>query len=356
VATFGRTDNGYTPDANLFANPGFEIGEGDGWDADSPYPDIISSPVRTGSKAAKMYPGGLVYQELTVTPGEEMTISCWTASTDGGRLVLAVWDVTHGWDGLVWTRTENILPLTASFQKFSASFVVPTGCTTIAAGFSASDDVVGRPTIDDVYVGPYEPPEPGENLVRNPGFEILGEIDVFGGWEDSDPDATATVETSLVRTGSRACRMTGDTGYVFHPIPVVPDMDLVMEYWAASTGSARSRANIWTGDWAGILEERSPAETPLNGTYQKFSYPFTVPAGCTEILVATQHYSGDPVIVDDVFVGIPAEESYPGGVLKRWDGSAWVPATLKVWNGSAWVAKPLHRWDGSNWLEVETGV
>jgi hypothetical protein len=186
--------------ANLFVNPGFETGDGDGWDADPPYPDIVTSPVHSGSKAAQL-DTGLIHQELDVTPETPMEISCWGAATDGGNLYIAVWDTTGSWASLVWARTQDIEPLSGTYKYYSVAFVTPAGCTRIAAGFAATS---GRPYIDDV------------------------------------------------------------------------------------------------------------------------------------------------------FVGIPAEESYPGGVLKRWDGSAWVPATLKVWNGSAWVAKPLHRWDGSAWLEVDT--
>ena len=48
--------------------------------------------------------------------------------------------------------------------------------------------------------------------------------------------------------------------------------------------------------------------------------------------------------------------SYPGGVLKRWTGAAWVgPAKLKHYNGAAWKHDPLYRYDGASWLEVDTG-
>lgn len=48
--------------------------------------------------------------------------------------------------------------------------------------------------------------------------------------------------------------------------------------------------------------------------------------------------------------------AYLGGILKRWDGAAWVgPCKLKNWDGAAWQHKPLYRWDGANWLEVDTG-
>jgi hypothetical protein len=42
------------------------------------------------------------------------------------------------------------------------------------------------------------------------------------------------------------------------------------------------------------------------------------------------------------------------GILKMWNGSAWVKAKLKRWDGSAWVATTLKRWDGSAWKNTDT--
>lgn len=41
------------------------------------------------------------------------------------------------------------------------------------------------------------------------------------------------------------------------------------------------------------------------------------------------------------------------GVLKRWDGGAWVKEPLEVYLSGSWQAKPLKRWDGSAWKEVD---
>jgi len=46
---------------------------------------------------------------------------------------------------------------------------------------------------------------------------------------------------------------------------------------------------------------------------------------------------------------------YPGGKLKRWTGTAWVPALLKAYIGASWITtKPLKRWSSSAWLTVDT--
>ena len=39
-----------------------------------------------------------------------------------------------------------------------------------------------------------------------------------------------------------------------------------------------------------------------------------------------------------------------GGLIKFWDGTAWVAKPVKWWSGSAWVVKPLKRWNGSAWV------
>lgn len=42
--------------------------------------------------------------------------------------------------------------------------------------------------------------------------------------------------------------------------------------------------------------------------------------------------------------------TYPGGGIKRWNGSTWVKHPVKVWNGSSWVSRPVKVWDGSQWV------
>lgn len=39
-----------------------------------------------------------------------------------------------------------------------------------------------------------------------------------------------------------------------------------------------------------------------------------------------------------------------GGLVKVWNGTAWVEKPIKVWNGTAWVQKPLKRWNGTAWV------
>ena len=48
----------------------------------------------------------------------------------------------------------------------------------------------------------------------------------------------------------------------------------------------------------------------------------------------------------------PAVNYY--GVLKRWNGSAWVKAKLKTWTGSSWDLKPLNFYDGAQFRIVDT--
>jgi len=42
-----------------------------------------------------------------------------------------------------------------------------------------------------------------------------------------------------------------------------------------------------------------------------------------------------------------------GGLLKRWNGTAWVNALLKVYLSGSWQTKPLRRWNGNEWLSIE---
>lgn len=38
------------------------------------------------------------------------------------------------------------------------------------------------------------------------------------------------------------------------------------------------------------------------------------------------------------------------GLIKVWNGTAWVQKPLKIWNGTAWVQKPVKSWNGTGWV------
>ena len=66
---------------------------------------------------------------------------------------------------------------------------------------------------------------------------------------------------------------------------------------------------------------------------------------------------GYQLYVDGVPVGSPATVALQigsggTGALKRWNGTAWVPATVKRWDGAAWVNATVKRWDGAAWVTV----
>ena len=54
------------------------------------------------------------------------------------------------------------------------------------------------------------------------------------------------------------------------------------------------------------------------------------------------------IVMDSYFFGTK--------VLKRWNGSSWVPAKLKRWDGSSWVSSNLKVWSGSVWVKTQTLV
>jgi hypothetical protein len=61
--------------------------------------------------------------------------------------------------------------------------------------------------------------------------------------------------------------------------------------------------------------------------------------------------SADPAgaILRTGFFGQPPAPP-SAGLIKVWDGTAWVAKPVKVWSGSAWVIKPLKRWSGTAWV------
>lgn len=61
-------------------------------------------------------------------------------------------------------------------------------------------------------------------------------------------------------------------------------------------------------------------------------------------LLMEEGFAAD-LMVSEFFAPPPAGS----GLIKVWNGSAWVEKPVKVWNGSAWVTKPVKFWTGSAW-------
>ena len=41
------------------------------------------------------------------------------------------------------------------------------------------------------------------------------------------------------------------------------------------------------------------------------------------------------------------------GLIKMWNGTAWVQRPVKVWNGTKWVTKPVKAWSGAAWVKTD---
>lgn len=55
-------------------------------------------------------------------------------------------------------------------------------------------------------------------------------------------------------------------------------------------------------------------------------------------------------IIRNEFFEAPTPPPGGSGLIKVWNGTAWVEKPVKVWTGSAWVTKPLKRWNGTAWV------
>lgn len=58
------------------------------------------------------------------------------------------------------------------------------------------------------------------------------------------------------------------------------------------------------------------------------------------------------IVAADFFEAAPGP-SY-AGVLRRWNGTAWIKATLKRWTGAAFTHATLRIWTGSEWGLIDT--
>jgi hypothetical protein len=141
-------------------------------------------------------------------------------------------------------------------------------------------------------------------LVTNGGFETAGGggADVFGSWAETPGWGSIADETTLVHSGSHAAKLDGNA-YVLQQHAVTPGATYQLSLWTRGDGTHDGQVEVYdvTNGWVLLVHTM----TGVAGTaYTQMTYPFTAPAGCTEIGVALWGYTVTAGIAyfDDVSV------------------------------------------------------
>jgi hypothetical protein len=107
-------------------------------------------------------------------------------------------------------------------------------------------------------------------------------------------------------------------------------------------GSISGTTSYTNGEAGGVATLR--ATKTYTYTYGSSEY-VTSPGNRTFTATVSGAYNGVTPSVS-VTSAIPAR---PGGVVRVWNGTAWVSVVPKVWNGSAWVTAQARVWNGTEW-------
>src|SRR4051794_35315402 len=212
---------------NLAPNPSFESGTSTSITSWSPCQtsgsaafSVVSSPVHTGTRAARMDVAqsgdtGLCSTNVAVSANTGYRLSAWLSGPLGRQAGLRVIE----WRSDLAVMADKTLALsssTGSWTEVRGSFVTGPSTSFVQVRLMHSPPgTVGTGTFfwDDVSL------TLGDPEARNPSFE-LGTATTADSWAfyQNSGSAAFSISTSTVHTGSRAVRMdvtqSGDTGVV----------------------------------------------------------------------------------------------------------------------------------------------
>lgn len=152
---------------------------------------------------------------------------------------------------------------------------------------------------------------PGAERMSNPGFETAGGggADVFANWDESVGDGTIVDETTLVRGGGHAAKLTSGPTFntrVIHAagsLAVLPYVSYEFSFWTRGDGANAGRYLVWDTTNGAVINGVTTTGVP-GTTYTRVTVPFTTPAGCVAVSLSLYGpaVNGGIVYFDDVSV------------------------------------------------------
>lgn len=273
-----------TRGTNLVLNPGFETLGGGGADVwanwievkDTGQIDNETTIVHSGSNAARLKRGILfttqIHQTIGVVASTEYQLEFWAASA----LELSVPEYSiYDVDNAAFILEEIQIPPFAAintYEQITVPFTTPVGCTNVKiilhAPHLATFDYC---YFDDVQV-------------------FLG-TDIWADWTSERDTGVLDNETSIIHGGSNAVgikRGILHTTQVHQTITVVAQTFYTLEFWVATAflTSLPEYAVYDVDNAADILVETQVAPFLLTNQYQKTSYIFETPVGCTNVKIS----------------------------------------------------------------------
>lgn len=205
-------------------------------------------------------------------------------------------------------------------------------------------------------------------------YQIVGTAGaVTAAWANSDttttehfvvmlvlgPAATAMVMTASPQNASTSagffadfsCTVTGATGtphYQWTVNGANVGTDSPTLSYQAGPGETLSTVNVVVTDDLGSIQPVIPAKLRVFKTIRKPKRRAETPNYDNSGMGWFQSSHFGAGLFDPSVIRQPSSST--GGVLKRFDGSAFGNKPVKYWSGSGWAIKPMKRWDGTQWV------
>lgn len=284
-----------------------------------------TSIVYQGNHAVKLVSGEdgdtYIYQRVRVYPHQKYRLSLYNrgdGSAYPGRW--RVIDVTH--------NSDIISPQSGttgtSYTQYTNDFNIPAGCGEIEIRLLCPSASVSYP--QTTYFDSIE----------------LQSLDLtFAKWYENEGDGAIAEENTTVHSGNNAVKLTAGTNHdtlVKQPVYVVEGEEMQLSFYTAGDGTYAGR--YWVYDATNgddIVATKSTGVTA--GTYSQVTETFTIPTGCTHVLIHLMCPStnGGAAYFDDVslrnttvYWRLSDTGIYPGDVIRKL--SAMSDGSLRQWN------------------------
>lgn len=277
---------------NMLSNGGFEQGQAGWFDCGaSQNTSIETTTTSDGARAMKIRNSGCLYQEVTVNPGDNLTLSC-DANRGGNQWTVMDLSFSDANYNVLATNTTQIASGAGftSQQKFATA--PATTRQAVVVLYSEDETYFDNCVLEPGNTVPPPAPNQSNNLLVNGDFE-----NALSGWQPCS-SASLTDVSGDAASGQASLAVTGG-GCLYQEFNVNAGNDYELNCAAKRTGSAYTSVRLAMLDSS--YNSLSSDELPVNSPdYQ--NYAATASANANASIGVAVVYSEDPANFDNCAV------------------------------------------------------